>query len=351
VTGDTVDAARTAPAADGVAPGAEAKARAVWRFVHACVSARRYDVLGDLFTPDFRGHAPAHMSARAIEGPAGMAAYLTVFHTAYPDLAATVDDLVAADDRVAVRLTIRGTHLGGYRGIPPTGATVTFTETFVLRMDGDRIAEAWQEVDTLRAGRQLGIVPPVGGVSRVSLVRWAVRTVAYLGWRSLRTSRRAGRRPAPGGTNAAGADGLPFPGLGTWIGPGREAHWAALAGLDLAALIPGFRVGFPDARAGVDDTLAVGDRLVARVRLTGTHLATYHGLPATGRAVAVTQIVMLRLRGGGIVETQVEVDRMGLLLQLDALPPVGSGAAGLLGWVLRRVVGVPAGSQDARRRG
>ena len=45
---------------------------------------------------------------------------------AFPDMRSSEDDLLAADDRVAVRRTMRGTHHGGFMGVGPTGTEVTF---------------------------------------------------------------------------------------------------------------------------------------------------------------------------------------------------------------------------------
>jgi hypothetical protein len=41
------------------------------------------------------------------------------YHQAFPDLAVTIEDLVAADRVVAVRYAAAGTDLGGFRGKPP----------------------------------------------------------------------------------------------------------------------------------------------------------------------------------------------------------------------------------------
>ena len=45
---------------------------------------------------------------------------------AFPDLEAEVDDLVAADDKVAVRVSFRGTHRGEFQGITATGRTIHY---------------------------------------------------------------------------------------------------------------------------------------------------------------------------------------------------------------------------------
>lgn len=52
----------------------------------------------------------------------------------------------------------------------------------------------------------------------------------------------------------------------------------------------------------VDDLIAEGDKVVARVTGYGTHEGTYRGIPATGRKVRMSGIVIWRIRRGKIVE-------------------------------------------------
>ncbi|MDQ3498415.1 MAG: ester cyclase, partial [Actinomycetota bacterium] len=42
----------------------------------------------------------------------------------FPDLSITVEDVMAEGDRVAARITMRGTHRGEFQGITPTGKRV-----------------------------------------------------------------------------------------------------------------------------------------------------------------------------------------------------------------------------------
>jgi steroid delta-isomerase-like uncharacterized protein len=67
---------------------------------------------------------------------------------AFPDLNAHVEDIIAADDRVAVRLTMRGTHTGEYLGLPPTGRHVTYVSHEFYRVADGLIAEEWICSDT-----------------------------------------------------------------------------------------------------------------------------------------------------------------------------------------------------------
>lgn len=62
---------------------------------------------------------------------------------AFPDLEIRVDDLVAADDKVAVRLTLRGTHQGEFQGIPATGRTISYVSHEFYRVANGLFAEEW----------------------------------------------------------------------------------------------------------------------------------------------------------------------------------------------------------------
>src|SRR5437867_11045106 len=44
------------------------------------------------------------------------------------------------------------------------------------------------------------------------------------------------------------------------------------------------RAAFPDGRTSIADSIAQGDKVVARGTMTGTHTAGFMGIPATGKA-------------------------------------------------------------------
>ena len=62
---------------------------------------------------------------------------------AFPDLRAHVEDIVAAGDKVAVRVRFRGTHTGEFVGLAATGRTVEYTSHEFYRIEGGLIAEEW----------------------------------------------------------------------------------------------------------------------------------------------------------------------------------------------------------------
>jgi steroid delta-isomerase-like uncharacterized protein len=62
---------------------------------------------------------------------------------AFPDLQAHIEDIVAAQDKVAVRLRFRGTHRGEFLGIPATGRTIEYVSHEFYRIADGLIAEEW----------------------------------------------------------------------------------------------------------------------------------------------------------------------------------------------------------------
>ena len=77
------------------------------------------------------------------------------FRQAFPDTQHSIDDLIAEDDRVVLRATARATHRSDFQGISCTDRQVEFTAMVIYRIQDDKIAESWGEIDFLRLMRQL----------------------------------------------------------------------------------------------------------------------------------------------------------------------------------------------------
>ena len=78
-----------------------------------------------------------------------------VMRRAFPDLQAHIEDIVAAQDKVAVRLRFRGTHRGEFLGIPATGRIIEYVSHEFYRIADGLIAEEWICSDTATLLRQL----------------------------------------------------------------------------------------------------------------------------------------------------------------------------------------------------
>ncbi len=76
----------------------------------------------------------------------------------FPDLRITIEDIIAEEDRVCVRLKETATHTGEYRGLPPTGNKLSYTVIAIWRISNGKIVEGWIVYDQLEFLEQLGVV-------------------------------------------------------------------------------------------------------------------------------------------------------------------------------------------------
>ena len=80
---------------------------------------------------------------------------------AFPDLNATIEEMIAEGERVVSRLVWRGTHrgvweYGVYGPVQPTGSTFEVVAVNIVRIADGYIAEEWEVFDYLALARQLG---------------------------------------------------------------------------------------------------------------------------------------------------------------------------------------------------
>jgi len=81
------------------------------------------------------------------------------------------------------------------------------------------------------------------------------------------------------------------------------------------------RAAFPDMRMVADDVIASGNKVVARVRYTGTNQGAFMGMPATGKRVDVQLMDMFLFGDDGRVHEHCGVmDALALMQQIGAVP-------------------------------
>jgi steroid delta-isomerase-like uncharacterized protein len=82
-----------------------------------------------------------------------------------------------------------------------------------------------------------------------------------------------------------------------------------------------YLAAFPDLRFDVEDMLSSGDKVVARVRATGTNDGEFMGMPATGKRVDVQLIDIVRFGDDGLAhEHWGVVDSLSMMQQLGVAP-------------------------------
>ena len=86
-------------------------------------------------------------------------AWWSSFFTAFPDIEATMDDLVVSGDRVVGRFTYRGTHTGAFYGVPPTRNAIEMRSIDIWRTENGEFVEHWDELNLLDLFQQIGVIP------------------------------------------------------------------------------------------------------------------------------------------------------------------------------------------------
>ncbi len=109
---------------------------------------------------------PGSMFAKGVVGQ------IASMHSAFPDLAIEIEELIAEGDKVVARVTVTGTNTGPIVGmpgfgrldapVPPTGRASSQSAVYIFTIHDGRIRSYWTEVDQIGMLRQLGWVftPP-----------------------------------------------------------------------------------------------------------------------------------------------------------------------------------------------
>jgi predicted ester cyclase len=86
----------------------------------------------------------------------GLREFYEQIFAAFEGTSLTPEDLLAEDDRVVIRFTFRGTHVGEFMGTPPSGADVAMTGMSLLRYEHGLIVERWNTSDFFGLLQQIG---------------------------------------------------------------------------------------------------------------------------------------------------------------------------------------------------
>ena len=100
-------------------------------------------------------------------------------------------------------------------------------------------------------------------------------------------------------------------------GPGGQEH----RGPDgLREFMTPFLTAFPGMQVTIDDQLAVGDKVVTRFTVRGSHTGPLAEIAATGKPIQVAAINIVRVEGEKIAEEWESFDELGMLQQIGAIP-------------------------------
>ena len=136
------------------------------RLFHDVFNQRDLAICDDLFAPAFVEHAMAPFGTDAsgrVDGPSHMRSVVNSLVDQFPDIRMNIEDVVANDTTVAVRVRSTGTNLGNLNGfIPPTGKSFNAEQSHWYRVENGRFVEHWAVRDDLTSMIQLGALPGPG---------------------------------------------------------------------------------------------------------------------------------------------------------------------------------------------
>lgn len=274
---------------------------------------------------------------RTARGRDDFAELVATAFTAFPDWHLEEEDSIAEGNRVAAYFEGTGTNTGVFVGFPPTGGTFRTAELSIVHFEGDKAKEIWVMTDLMGQMQQVGQIPegppPKPMLMLLSLMQ--------------RLSRKKGERAAP--ERIVHPEAQPEQ-LARVEGPKalvRDFGEVVLNGQDWSAadrflsadlvvrhptqrdpmrgvqafkaLVDTARAGFPDWRLEIDELLAEGDLVAARLTSSGTHTGTFVGFPPTGRRFAVTEAMVFRLDGDRIREIRIIPNLIGQMRQLGLM--------------------------------
>ena len=101
---------------------------------------RKPDAIDRMLAP----HAHAHHECFEVSSAQEFRAKVyDTFTRGVPDLKITVEDVVADDERAAVRWRATGTHRGELMGVPATGKPITINGMSWFTIRGGKLDEGW----------------------------------------------------------------------------------------------------------------------------------------------------------------------------------------------------------------
>ena len=138
----------------------ETNKQCVQRFYDEVIGKGDVAVIDELMCSEFVHHGdslfPYIGGSEAIkQGVAGV-------KNAYPDGHTVIEEMVADDDVVVVRLTWHGTHKGPFMGKEPTGKVHHWAGLSTYRFNEEgKIIERWANMDVMPQLMDLGLIPPM----------------------------------------------------------------------------------------------------------------------------------------------------------------------------------------------
>ena len=132
--------------------GTEQNKVLVRRFIDEVFVKGNPEAADKLVTQDFTPHSWGKMPP----GVEPLKQAIRHVHAGLANVSFKIEDIIAEEDKVAVRVTAHAKHTGDFMGLPATGKEYTISETHIFHVRDGKVAEHWRDADMLGMMQQLG---------------------------------------------------------------------------------------------------------------------------------------------------------------------------------------------------
>ena len=115
------------------------------------------ELADEVISPEALFYVPGR--PEPMRGPEGYLEIIGMMRGGFPDIQWVLEDMVAEDDKIAVRFTMRGTHKGTFFRVPPTEKPIEVQAMNFYRLSGGQIVEEHGQPDLLGLLQQIGAFP------------------------------------------------------------------------------------------------------------------------------------------------------------------------------------------------
>ena len=126
------------------------------RLVEEVLNQHNVSVIDEIASPDFVEHEA--LPPGIPPGREAPKVLFTALRSAFPDLKATIEHLIAEGDEVVLHMTWTGTQEGEFMGIPPTGNRISIGVIDIIRVADGMLVEHWGVMDQATMMQQLGMM-------------------------------------------------------------------------------------------------------------------------------------------------------------------------------------------------
>lgn len=111
----------------------------------------------EIVSPDYVEHEP--LPPGMPQGREGFEMIVHMLQSAFPDFKATIEDIVAEDDKVVIRMTWSGTQQAEFMGLPASGKQMSIAIIDIFRLADGKFVDHWGVSDMMTMMQQLGAMP------------------------------------------------------------------------------------------------------------------------------------------------------------------------------------------------